>query len=181
MIAAPLLVAHQAEQHVARRRGGAGGSPQEGGQHHGHAALHVERTASPDVAVGDLPAEGRSRPAALRGDHIDVALQEQWRRESLAWQSRDQIGSLGVLGKDPGLKAGIAQHAGNPLDAHPLLARRVGGVEAEQPLQQLDGRRIDGTAGVHRHGHHRFSVLPMRAGRNGVAPSLLPRSLGSGR
>ena len=51
--AAGLLVAEQAQDDVARRGHAFLGRRAAGRQHHGHAALHVQRAAAPDVAVLD--------------------------------------------------------------------------------------------------------------------------------
>ena len=59
-----LLVGHQAQDHVARRAPPGGLRAHERGEHHRHAALHVERAATPDEAVVLLAAEGRVPPRA---------------------------------------------------------------------------------------------------------------------
>jgi hypothetical protein len=80
-----------------------------------------------------------------------VALKEQRRRPAFARQPHDQVGPLGVLRDDPRIQAGAAQDAGDPLDARALISRRVGGVEADQPLQQLGGPVVERSMRVRRH------------------------------
>ena len=60
VVAPGLLVAEQAQDDVAGRRPVGRGRLEERGEHHRHAAFHVEGAASPDVAVRDLSAERSS-------------------------------------------------------------------------------------------------------------------------
>jgi hypothetical protein len=71
-----LLVAEHAEDDVAGRRRPVG-RPEYSGDEHRHAALHVERAATPEDAITDLPGERVDRPLlAGDGDHVDVAVEE---------------------------------------------------------------------------------------------------------
>jgi hypothetical protein len=125
VVAAALFVAEQAQDDVSGRRCGGLGRLQEGGEHHRHAALHVERAASPDVAVGHLSAERWPQPAPLRWDDVDMALHQEPRRAALASKSRDQVRPLRVLRNDLDLAAGSLEELPGPLNARALAARRV--------------------------------------------------------
>jgi hypothetical protein len=75
-VAAGLLVGHQAQDHIARRRRFAGLRAHECGEHHRHAALHVEGAATPYVAIAQLAGKRLVLPLPARGDDIDMALQQ---------------------------------------------------------------------------------------------------------
>src|SRR5215203_7144799 len=53
----------------------------------------------------------------------------------------------------------LAQDAGDPLDARALISRRVRGVEADQPLQELRGPVVERIMHVRRH-----EILLLRRG-----------------
>ena len=138
---AGLFIRQHGDHHIARRRPAVAEEPERGQDHHGHAALHVDGAASPDVAVNDLAGEGRTRPGlAGRRDDVDVPLQQQRRRLPASGQPRHQVGP-GIAGAgDHRLQPGIAQQALQMGHAAGLVARRVGGVEADQLLGQLGDR-----------------------------------------
>src|SRR5439155_10503139 len=74
-ISAGLFVAEDREQHVALRPELFRLRAQERRDEHGDAALHVERAASPDITVHELPAEGRTLPPLACGrDDVDVSV-----------------------------------------------------------------------------------------------------------
>jgi hypothetical protein len=150
-VAGSLLVAEHAEQHIAGRRYVRLAGAQEGREHHRHAALHVQRAASPDEPVGDLAGERRSRPPACRRHDVDVALHEERGRDALAWQAGDEVGALRILRDDAHACAGVGEQRLNPLDAGALVAG--GRVEADQPLQQLDRPLLQGGRARRRGGH----------------------------
>jgi hypothetical protein len=73
----------------------------------------------------------------LHGNDVYMALQEQRWRLVTTLQPREQIGTLRVLGEDLRLITTIAQHLIDPLHALALVTRRIGGVEADESLEQL--------------------------------------------
>jgi len=118
----------------------ASGGAQERGDEHGHAALHVDRTATPDVAVDDIAAERRPLPVLPRsGDDVDVPLEEQRSPVPLAGQARDEVGPPRLARVDLGLDARVLEQAADELHALRLVPGRVRGVESDQPPEQLDG------------------------------------------
>jgi hypothetical protein len=88
-----------------------------------------------------------------------MPLKQERGREACAGQPRDQVGSLGVVGEDPRLEAGVAQDPRDPLDARALIARRAGGVEPDQPPQELRGLGTQRRIRVQRH-HVRVHPSP---------------------
>ncbi len=146
--AAGLLVGHQAEDHVARRLLAARERAHERGEHHRDAALHVERAAPPDVAVGDLAGERRMRPVAARGDDVDVALQQQRRTGAATAQARDQVRPRRLGREDARLAAELLEQVADPLDARALVARRVARVEAQQRCSSSTGRSCSARSSI---------------------------------
>jgi len=67
-----------------------------------------------------------------------VSVEKQGWGISLAGQARYQVGSGRGFGKQPGLDAGLGQQLVDECDAFPFVARRVGGIKLDQPLQDLD-------------------------------------------
>ena len=98
VVAACLLVRQHGQDDVARKLRCVAGCAQEGRDHHRDAALHVERSASPDPAVDEVAAERRPRPALTGGrDDVDVPLQQQGRPVAPAAQPGDEIRPRGIL------------------------------------------------------------------------------------
>ena len=113
--------------------------PQKSGDHHRHAALHVDCASAPDHAVDDFSAEGRMRPLlAGSRDDVDVAVQEQRSAAVLSTEARDEIRPIGGARVELALHPGGRQQPADVLDALALGARRVRRVEAKQVAQQLD-------------------------------------------
>jgi hypothetical protein len=140
LLAAVLLVAQDEQE----QRGGRIGFVRrdERGDAHRDAALHVECAAAPDVPVDELARERRMRPAlAGRGHDVDVAVQDQGRSTVRAGVPGNEVGatrrSLVALALDA---VGPEQRL-DVRDAGFLVARRVGGVEADQLSRELD--RVD--------------------------------------
>ena len=73
--AAVLLVREHGKDHVARERDLLARRARERMDEHRHAALHVERAASPHVTVDEIAREGGPRPLLpRRRHHVDVPL-----------------------------------------------------------------------------------------------------------
>ncbi len=137
---ARLLVGEDHEQHVAGKLHALALRPEERGDHHRDPVLHVERAPTPDPAVNQLAAEGRAAPPLVhRGDDVDVALQDQ-PRAGAAGKPSHEVGTLGSGAVHLPFDSLGAEQRADPLDAGPLVSRRVGGVEADQLLEQLGGR-----------------------------------------
>ena len=91
---ARFLVREQGQDQIPR--GAVFGSAQRRVDHHRHAALHVERAATPHVAADDLRGERRMGPGLPDSrHHVDVALQQQRRSLALSLHARDQVGPAG--------------------------------------------------------------------------------------
>ena len=137
-VAAVLLVGEDHEHERRRRAGLVRG--EECRHEHRHAALHVERAASPHVAVGELGRERRPAPLlAGGGDDVDVALEHERRPAVRPGVARNEVGAarrlLVALGGDPVL----SQQRFDVRDARLLVSGRVRRVVADQLAQQLDG------------------------------------------
>ena len=136
-----LLVRQRREHEVARRSTALLGADQ-GGDHHRDAALHVEGPAAPQVAIDDVAAERPLPPVLIDGgDDVDVPLQQQRGRLPAALHSRDQVGTARSTFVSSAFDARVPQHPLDELDGHVLLARRVGGVEANEVAGELDDKR----------------------------------------
>jgi hypothetical protein len=104
-VAAGLLVRQQTQDHVARRLRAAGRNAHQGGEHHRHPALHVQRTTAPEMAARQLARERWVLPLPARWYDVDMPLQKQRRAFSPSDQPRDQVGALGLLGENANLYA----------------------------------------------------------------------------
>jgi hypothetical protein len=67
-----------------------------------------------------------------------VAVEQERRAAVLTVQPRDEIGTLGVAGVELALDPGRGEERLDVLDARPLVARWVRGVEADQLSKELD-------------------------------------------
>ena len=191
LVASRLLVRQHREHEVAR-------SPtaslrlQECADHHRDASFHVESAATPQVAVDDLSAKRLVRPLLVdRGDHVDVALEQERRRLAPALEPSHQVRSPGAPSRIARSRRQIRlQNALDQLDGDVLLAWRIGGVELDQVAGQLDDKAAGqapgqssrapasaaGLAGVPGHDF----VSPERAWRV-TSPSLPERERGAMR
>src|SRR5207245_3658143 len=99
--AASLLVARQDEDDVACRFDAFGTEAQQGCDEHRHSAFHVERAATPHLAVDELSREGRVEPlVGLCRHDIDVAVeQERWSLASSA-DPRHKVRPLRIACKE---------------------------------------------------------------------------------
>ena len=139
-LAAGFFVRDDGEQNVARQPEVLGLGAQEGGDHHGDAALHVERSAAPDSVVDEAAFERRVLPAlVLGGDDVHVTVEHQGGGVPLSGQAGNQVGAVGRFGEDLGLDPGLGEEPVDEGDAFGLVARWVGGIEPDQLLQELDG------------------------------------------
>ena len=138
---AHLLVGRRDNEELPGRRAPALAAQSRGGRHlGGDLVLHVLRAAPPDLAVHDVARPRVEAPLRrLGGNRVDVAEQAQGRPRALALQARDQVGPSLLRGQELALEAGVGQRVGEQLLCRLLVARRVDGVDPEQPLQQVDG------------------------------------------
>jgi hypothetical protein len=138
--AAGLLVGQAAEHDVAGRRGAALEAAQQRADHHRDAPLHVEGAPAPDPAVHQLAGEGRPGPAlAGRGHHVHVALHQERRRLPAAGDPDHQVRPVGGARQQVGLGLG-REEAADEAQAGALVSRWVGGIEADQLLEELRRR-----------------------------------------
>ena len=107
----------------------------------GEAALEVHRAAAPDVAAADEPGERVDRPQVALDAHDVLVTGEQQRLGGRVGgaQAGDEVRLAGRrrghdLGLEPERREPRPQQLGDLL----LVARRVGGVGADQLLQQVD-------------------------------------------
>ena len=106
----------------------------------GDLVLHVLGAATPDLAVHDVARPGVEAPLGRIGrNRVHVAEQAQGRSRLRRPQTGDQVGPARLGGQQLALEAGVGQRLGEQLLCRLLVARRVGGVDPDQPLQQLDG------------------------------------------
>jgi hypothetical protein len=138
-VAAGLLIRQHREHDVTRQLCAVGSGTEECRHHHRHAALHVERASSPDPAVRELATERRPRPVLRCGrDDVDVALQQKWCAVAAPLEPRDEVGPRGILRIQLDFATGVFEQAAQVADAFGLVAGRIGRVEPDQLLQQLD-------------------------------------------
>jgi hypothetical protein len=137
-VAAGLLVAQDDQHDVAGRRPPLPVESQDCVDEHGHAGFHVERAAAPDLAVLEPPLERRVRPALPRSrDDVDVTLEEE-RRAAGARQPRDEVRPRRILRVARRLDSRGLEPRLEIRDAWSLVPRRVGRVEPDQVLEELD-------------------------------------------
>ena len=132
-----LLVGGEGEHHVPGGQPGLAGQPPGDRQHHRRGALHVDRTASPDPAVGDLARERRHRPVGGLGrDDVEVRVHEQARPLAVGTrQTDDDVGPARGRLQEERFHPGVGELRGDVLGGRPLgavAATPVGGVDADQ-------------------------------------------------
>src|SRR6185436_1413832 len=73
------------------------------------------------------------------GEH-DVGVREQRERRAVARaaDARDEVRALGRAGEERALDAGRLEVVAQELSGRRLVPRRVGRVDADQPLEQID-------------------------------------------
>jgi hypothetical protein len=117
-------------------------SAKRGRDHHRHPALHVEGAAAPEVSIDDVTAKRALLPFLVYGrDDVHVALEQQRRRLFSALDTSDEIRTAGRVFVSRTFDACFLEHPLNQGDSDVLLARRVGGVEADEIASQLDDER----------------------------------------
>ena len=135
---ADLLVRRRDEDEVARRPEALASQRRERDGARGHLVLHVEGAAAPDLFADELARPGIPFPLRGVGDDRVGVTEERQARPVAARQARDEIRALGrariELGLDAVRREVVAQHLG----CERLVPRRVDGVQAEEPLQELD-------------------------------------------
>ena len=102
-------------------------------------ALHVERSAPPQVAVAHLSAERRAAPVGRIGiDDVRVADDRERRARPAAAYPGDQVGACRIPRDPLGFHA-VAREVGlEHLDAERLVARRVRRVDPDQVASERD-------------------------------------------
>ena len=118
-------------------------------QQHGHhgrheVALVVQRAAAVDVAALARGAERRKGPlGGVHADRVAVAHDQQRPLGTVALQPGDQIGAGRILGRDDHRNAFGFEDLLDVLDDLGLVARRIGGVDADQRLEMAHGLVVD--------------------------------------
>ena len=104
-----------------------------------HLALHVERAAAPYLTVDQRAVERVTFPFGGVGEH-DVGMRQERERGTVAGAAdpRDEIGALGETRKELALDAGLLEVVAQQLGGRGLVPRRIRGVDANEPLEQLD-------------------------------------------
>jgi hypothetical protein len=120
---------------------------QDGSQVHSNAMLHIQSAATPDGAIHEAALEGRMGPLlAHGGDHVHMTVEHERGSIAIAFQAGYQVGTLGGARNQDGLKASLLEQAIDIFNAGAFVAGRVGGVEADQVLEQFSGPLVDGGA-----------------------------------
>jgi hypothetical protein len=150
-VATVFFVTEDAQDDIPREGELLGLGAEEGRDEHRHAALHIQRTAPPEIAIGLIPGERRmGPPLPLCRHHIDVPIQQQWGGVALALEPRDEIRpARNPLQQLHGDVVALKQ-AGEITDALGLVTRGVGRVEAEEELQQFRRPVVDVCGSCHR-------------------------------
>jgi hypothetical protein len=99
--------------------------------------LHVERPAAPQEAVRDIARPGVVPPLGRIREHGVDMPEVHKRRAVAAAERRDQVRAIIDGGKQLGLEARLLQVVGEVFDRRTLVARRIDGVEANEPLQDF--------------------------------------------
>lgn len=103
-VASALFIAEHHEQDVAGRDETFRFGTEQGGQHHGHAALHVQGTVAPNEPFGHFTGEGRIAPGLVfGGHHIHMAAHEERGCSAASGQTGHQVGLTGLFGEYLGL------------------------------------------------------------------------------
>jgi hypothetical protein len=114
-----------------------------------HLTLHVERAATPDLAVSQLARPRIELPLARVGeDGVRVREQEYARAIASAGQPGDEIRALRHFGVELDLDAALTEIGTQQLGRPGLVPGRIDRVEADQPLQEL-GRLVAESEGRH--------------------------------
>jgi hypothetical protein len=157
--AAGLLVGDAREDHVAREAHFFAREPRQQRDAHGGVVLHVDGAAAPQAALGDRAGERRVAPLRRVGlDHVEVRGEQERCGLARASQARDHVGAARGALQDARLEPGGAQLFGAQLGGGPLVAGRVGGVDAQEALAQIDG--VVAQRGVGAERGHRRATLP---------------------
>ena len=119
--------------------------PQKGGQHHDDATFHIQSPPAPDVPVHQPSFKWWMLPSLAGGsNHVYVAVEQKGWGVALTLQPGYQVGAVRGTSDDRGVASSFGKQVGNIGDAFPFITGRVGGVEADEPLQKL--HRIEGGA-----------------------------------
>ncbi len=82
-------------------------------------------------------------PGLLGGrDDVDMAIQQQGRRGALPGDTRDEVRPGRVTREEQRLDPLGTQQSADIADTGGLVARRIGGIAADELLQQLDGTPV---------------------------------------
>lgn len=134
-----LLVGDGGEHHVAPEGEPLAGDEADDRCRHRDQVLHVEGTATPNAAVGDLAAEGRvGPPRGVGRDEVEVAGEEQWSKRPVALQAGDETGPARLRLEDYRFDAVPTERLSDPLGGRALVTRGVRGVDAEKVPEQCD-------------------------------------------
>jgi hypothetical protein len=126
-------------------------------------ALHVERTAAPDLAVDHVAAPGITAPfRRIGGNGVGVAEQTQRRSVGIPRETRDEVRALGDAARELAFEARVGQHLAEQLLDRTLATGRVGGVDPDQALEQLRRGCAELRPGGERDLSHRGQVTPAK-------------------
>ena len=100
--------------------------------------LHVERAASPHLAVSQLSPEGIRRPLRCVGkDDIRVREEEQGRPVAGAPHARDEVRAFRDARIELALHPAVLEVVAEKLGCGRLVSRRIGRIDANELLQEL--------------------------------------------
>ncbi len=172
--AAGFFVAYEAQDHVARWGQPRCPGTHDGGHHHGDPAFHVQRSPTPNTAICHLALERRMGPGLVLGGHdVDVTVHQKRRRVAAPGQAGDQVRAGFIPGEDRRLESGRFQDIAGIGDAGRFVARWVGGIEADQVLQQCCGAHIYGRPML------RCCAVPVHRSTSAVAVAITTGWLGT--
>ncbi len=135
---ADLLVGRRREDQVACRLEALPRERRERNRTCGDLPLHVERAATPHLAIAQLTAERVCAPfRRIREHDVGVRQEEQGRPLPPPRNTRNEVGTFGNPRKQVHLRTAFLQVASKKLGRSGLVARRIRRVDADQLLQEL--------------------------------------------
>ena len=138
---ARFFIRNHTQDDVARRWLIGLGEPEEGIDHHRHPTLHVESASSPHEPIDEFTAQRMPGPLLTGCRHyVDVALHQKRRGFTPTRNAGYEVRSGGILGEDQRPDPGGRQNPVDVADCFSLITGRVGRVELNQCLKEVDGR-----------------------------------------
>ena len=143
VLAARLLVRHDAQDDITGRRVLCRSHSEKGVDHHGDASLHVQGSAAPHESIDDVAAHRVAGPllAGCR-DNVNVTLHQEWGCLAPTRNPGHEIRPRRILGENQRLDSGCRQKLVDVSNGFALIAWWIGRVKANQRLQHFDRRDL---------------------------------------